>query len=403
VKAPEQVVADLTARLRRSWSHAAASDPTRVSLRAKDYVSGGGESPAWPHSFPIGTPSKDELEQHFAAFQGQVLTWRQWHASRSARGIELVDSTRRVHGTVQAIPTHLRVADIDAAAALAGREWITRLDRSRKRAALLGRRFGSLADLPRLLREVDAWTEVDFELLCDAAAWFRDEDATGLTPRQVPVPGMHAKWLNTRQHLVAALAGLEALPLAPSHPPRVHLTYLDPDHRAAGGRLHDCVSVGDPVQLPYQPKVAIISENKDTAIAFPPTPLGVCVEGGGFGGAAAGALPWLVEAPLLVYWGDIDAAGFEILDGFRADGVPAASMLMDMATFERYERFGTSLDRRGAPLPPGGRDLLHLTGVERAMYDALTDRAWTRHRRLEQERIPLTHAHSALRLVRRIW
>jgi hypothetical protein len=78
-------------------------------------------------------------------------------------------------------------------------------------------------------------------------------------------------------------------------------------------------------------------------------PLGVRVEGGGFGGAAAAALPWLIDAPLLVYWGDIDAAGFEILDGSRTDGVPAASMLMDMTTFEQYERFRHFPGRHGAP------------------------------------------------------
>jgi hypothetical protein len=305
-----------------------------------------------------------------------------------------------VHGTVQAIPTRLRVTDIDAAAGLIGREWVARLARGRIRAAELIERFTPEAALPRILQDVDGWADVDFALLCDAAAWFRDNDATGLTPRQVPVPGMHAKWLNTRQHLVAALADLAALPLASPHPPRVHLTYLDPGHRAADGRWHDCISVGDHVQLPFTPQVVIISENKDTAVAFPAVSGGVCVEGGGFGGAAAAALPWLVKAPLLVYWGDIDAAGFEILDGFRADGVPAVSMLMDLAAFKRYERFGTSLDRRGVPLGPGTRrDLPHLDAAEGAMYHSLTDPAWIRHRRLEQERIPLPDALAALRLL----
>jgi hypothetical protein len=127
---------------------------------------------------------------------------------------------------------------------------------------------------------------------------------------------------------------------------------------------------------------------------------GVCVEGGGFGGATAAALPWLVEAPLLVYWGDIDAAGYEILDGFRGDGVPASSMLMDLVTFERYERYGTSLDRRGNTLGPGTRrDLPHLDAAERTLYHALTDPAWKRHRRIEQERIPLADALAALRLL----
>jgi hypothetical protein len=252
-----------------------------------------------------------------------------------------------------------------------------------------------------MLREVDDWADIDFGLLCDAAAWFRDNDASGLTPRQVPVPGMHAKWLNTRQNLVAVLAGLDGLPLAPAHPSRVQLTYLDPEHRAAGGRRHDCISLGDHVLLPYPPKVVIISENKDTAVAFPAVNEGVCVEGGGFGGATPAAMPWLAKAPLLLYWGDIDAAGFEILDGFRAAGVPARSMLMDLATFERYERFGTSLDRRGNPLGPGTRrDLPHLDGAERTMYHALTDPAWKRYRRVEQERIPLADALAALRLLR---
>ena len=97
-----------------------------------------------------------------------------------------------------------------------------------------------------------------------------------------------------------------------------------------------------------------------------------------------------------MYWGDIDAAGFEILDGFRADGVPAISMLMDLATFDRYERYGTSLDRRGDRLGPGTRrDLPHLNAAERTMYHALTDPAWQAHRRIEQERIPLTDALTA--------
>jgi hypothetical protein len=400
VKTPDQIVADLTARLRRSWSHTVARDVLGTGSHGDELLPGVTNSSAWPHSFPLGMPDKRDLEQRFAAYQAKTLAWRQWHAIHERAGVELIDAIRRVHGTIQAIPTHLRIEDVDAAAELSGREWVARLGRGRARAAVLVEQFRPASNLPRILCEVDDWADVDFALLCEAAAWFRANDATGLTPRQVPLPGIHAKWLNTRQHLVAALADLDRLPLVPAHPPRVHLTYLDPEHRAAGGRRHDCVSVGDDVQLPYLPQVVIISENKDTAVAFPPVPRGVCVEGGGFGGAAAAALPWLVEAPVLVYWGDIDAAGFEILDGYRADGVPAVSMLMDLVTFERYQRYGTSLDRRGIPLRPGlRRDLPHLNADEHATYQALTDPAWRSHRRLEQERIPLTDALAALRLL----
>ncbi len=77
-----------------------------------------------------------------------------------------------------------------------------------------------------------------------------------------------------RRHLVAELAGLNTLPVSPAHPARVHLTYLDLHHRAAGGRHHDCISIGDRVQLGYEPQVVVISENKDTAVGFPPVPGG---------------------------------------------------------------------------------------------------------------------------------
>jgi hypothetical protein len=392
VKTPQQLTADITNRLKRTWSQTVATTPA-----AAEDIASAASTAAWPHMFPLGAPTRDELERRFSMYQAATLTWRRWHSEHADLGIELAETTRRVHGTSQPVPTHVRVPDADAAAALVGAEWVQRLARARARTAVIRDRFAPQPDLERLLREVDSWTDVDFGLLCAAAAWFAERDAAGLTPRQVPIAGMHAKWLNTRRHLVAALAGREQLRLAPSHPPRVHLTYLDPDHRAAGGRRHDCISVGDNVELPYVPAVVVISENKDTAVAFPQVPAGVAVEGGGFGGGTAAAMNWLTGAPVLVYWGDIDAAGFEILDGFRAAGVRVASMLMDMATFEAYEQFGTNLDRRGTPIEPGNRrDLAHLTEAERAMYRALTDPAWSRHRRLEQERIPLADALDAL-------
>ena len=75
-------------------------------------------------------------------------------------------------------------------------------------------------------------------------------------------------------------------------------------------------------------------------------------------------------------------------------------MLMDLVTFGRYERFGTSLDSHGTPLGPGTRrDLPYLDAAERAMYYALTDPAWKRYRRIEQERVPLKDALAALRLL----
>ncbi|MHB1431884.1 MAG: DUF3322 domain-containing protein [Streptosporangiaceae bacterium] len=59
-------------------------------------------------------------------------------------------------------------------------------------------------------------------------------------PRQVPVEGLHTKWMNTRHALIRDLAGVVGLNLAPPHPARLHFTYLDPEHRRAGHRLRGC-------------------------------------------------------------------------------------------------------------------------------------------------------------------
>jgi hypothetical protein len=386
VKTPEQVLTQVRHRLRDSWHLDATRPPLSGAATAP--------KPTWPHRFFLGEPRQDELQARFAHYQQMVRTWRSW---ADEHAVTLTDTPRDVHGTTQRLPTHVTVPDIDTAARLAGPDQVAQLHRSRTRAAQLRDQFPTVADIAPFVRAVDTYTNVDFELLCTTATWFATHSAVGLTPRQVPVPGLHAKWLNTGQHLVAALAGLPDLGLAPRHPPRLHFTYLDPDHRARGARQHDSVTVGDPMTPAYRPTIAIISENKDTALHFLPLSSGISVEGAGCGGGTAAAIDWLRTCPRLFYWGDMDAAGFTILNGFRAVGLPVTSVLMNLPTYEEYEAYGTSTDARGRPIPPGNRrPLPHLTSDERQLYDLITDPTWTRYRRVEQEKIPLTVALDAV-------
>jgi hypothetical protein len=143
------------------------------------------------------------------------------------------------------------------------------------------------------------------------------------------------------------------------------------------------------------PDVVIISENKDTAVNFPELAGAISVEGVGKGGTTIAAFPWITGADIVIYWGDMDADGLEVLDGFRAAGVPARSILMDRESFTRFERFGTNSDQRGRALEPRSpRPLPHLTDNERALYLDLVDHDWTRVRRIEQERVPLPVART---------
>jgi hypothetical protein len=379
VKTPDQVTADVGRRLKTSWNSHLEPAP----------------DPAWPHRFALGEPSKVELEQQFETYQQLSLTLRSW---ASANDLGIASSTRLVHGTSQPMPTHITVTDVDAAARLCGTEWTARLARGRARLAELCA-HGFSGDLTRVIRDIDAYSDLDFTLLCSTADWFRQhgDTARGLTPRQVPVPGLQAKWLNNRHALIASLAGLPELGLARPHPPRIHFTYLDPGHRAAGGRRHDSTSVGDTMTPAYTPTVVIITENKDTAIGFPPVPCGISVEGAGTGGSTPAAVDWLRSSPTIIYWGDLDADGLTILNQYREAGLKVASILMDTATYDAYAEFGTNYDAKGNPIKVAARrPLAKLTDSERELYERLTDPDWTGYRRVEQERIPLAVALACL-------
>lgn len=380
MKTPDQIVADVARRLRNTWH--------------LDAAGGQDQPPRWPHSVALGATPRTTLETRFEQVQKAAFGLRDW---ADTNGVTLADTARLVHGTSQRIPTHVTVPTVEVATRLAGPDWVARLRRGRDRAAALRRDFRHVGDLARIVRDVDTYSDVDFDLLCTAARWFSEHSAAGLTPRQVPIPGLQAKWLNAHHGTVAALAGLPGLNLLPPHPARVHFTYLDPDHRAAGRRRHDSATVGDPVELGYPPRIVVISENKDTALHFPELPGGICVEGGGRGGSTHASFSWLRECPHLFYWGDMDAAGFEILNGFREAGLHVTGILMDVPTYDTYQQFGTDTDARGTPLPvPPRRPLPYLAAAEQELYDRLTDPAWSGYRRIEQERIPLDHALRAL-------
>lgn len=353
----------------------------------------GGAEMNWPYRVPLGQPSSGELEADFKTWSRQATSIRDWAVCHD---VAIESRDRRVHGTTQQFPITAVVGDVGQAAAVCGPEWVQRIARNQTRIGELQTRFPNCGDHPTVLRLSDCYSDLDFGLLLDVAAWFQTNDAAGMTPREVPVPGVHAKWLNTHGPAVEALVR-RPLELARRHPARVHFTYLDPDHLAGGGRRHDSASVGDTMAPAYRPTVVIIVENKDTAIHFPEVPGGIAVEGDGFGGATAAAFPWLAQAQRLYYWGDIDAEGFEILAGYRRDGLEVTSILMDLDAYHLYAAWGTNTFPSGDTIPRRApKALPDLTAAERDAYHAVAQPADGLPRRIEQERIPLDEAAARL-------
>jgi len=386
MKAPDAVVADIRRRLSDRWH--------------TDLV--GGEA-SFPHAFPLGRLDANALRDDYAPIHAWTVDVQDW-ARRT--GVVLDYENRKAKGgTVQAVPMHARVGSIDDAARIAAGDWPERLERGRARLVILREGYPQAIDIGRTLRLVDTYSVVDFGLLLTVADWYlRDpaRAALGVTPRQVPIPGVHAKWLQSHQAGVQALTGLADLGILPRHPSVIHFTYLDPDHRAAGARVHDSAAVGDSFAPAYQPEVVIISENKDTAIHFLPIAGGISVEGVGKGGKTVASFPWIRDAPVVVYWGDMDRDGYEILDGYPADfDRDVDSILMDPETYEAYEQFGTDLDKNSKAITTGNpKPAKYLHADERVVYLRVLDVQRTGHRRLEQERIPLDRALEAVRLIR---
>lgn len=346
----------------------------------------GGTEANWPYQINLGRPTSADLEADFTIWSRQTAAIRDW-AVRHDATIGFRD--RRVHGTTQPFPITVTVPDIAAAAEICGSEWVQRVTRNETRVNELRERFPCRTGYPKVLRFADSYTDLDFRLLLDVASWFDHNDATGMTPRQVPVPGVHAKWLNTHGPAVEALIG-RPLDLERRHPARIHFTYLDPDHLSGGGRRHDSASVGDTMSPAYRPDVVIIVENKDTAIQFPAVPGGIAVEGDGFGGSTAAAFDWIAGAPSLYYWGDIDAEGFEILAGYRREGLAVTSILMNPDTYETYAAWGTNFLPNGEKIRRRSpKALTDLTAEELLTYQTVCQPSDGLPLRVEQERIPL--------------
>lgn len=305
----------------------------------------------------------------------------------------------------QELPNRIVIASLAAAAALAGDPYPMKLDITRRRWQALTDTFPDTADL-RSLKELTDWPEADFTLLLSTAVWFATHPVpdNAWTPRQVPVPGLHAKWLDraSRRTLIQRLANLPTLHLL-TRPAQSRLTYLDPHHARGGGRRWDIITTGDRVVLPYSPTVVIVIENRDTAFYFPPViPHGIAAHGDGT--AALGLItsiqPLVAAGARLIYWGDIDAAGLRIVAGLRSRGHTVTTMCMDIATYNTYERFGTSIDERGRPIPPGDpTPPPELNDAEATLYRLLTDPASPGPRRIEQERIPLDDAARQLQQI----
>ncbi|GHU44622.1 hypothetical protein AGMMS50289_13340 [Betaproteobacteria bacterium] len=372
---------DLRAQLQRLWE--------RGEL-LRDVVSG---NPRFPLRLSLKkSPASADITQHFDA----VRVWVAELASERAVRIEWQDIHHRVQG-LQKMPASVWVDRVQDALNCLGkcREWerfaaqvaTTRQTHPRLLPWLEKRPLQALelyAEWPRLLAVVD---------------WLLEHPRPGIYLRQVDLPGVHSKFIETHRGALTGLLDL-ALPAEAieatrtgisqfaarygfqEKPLHIRFRVLDPAIFALPGSVCPDVSLDAEnfSRLQLAVKRVFITENETNFLAFPAMPEAMVIFGKGYGWAALARGHWLRQCKIH-YWGDLDTHGFGILNQLRAHFEHVESFLMDRSTLDAHAAVWGNEDN------PLRADLPRLTPEESALYDDLRDNRIRMGVRLEQEHI----------------
>lgn len=147
------------------------------------------------------------------------------------------------------------------------------------------------------------------------------------------------------------------------------------------------ISKFETMKLPVS-KVLIV-ENKTTlytTLTLPEMTRTIAIFGSGYSVHNLKNVDWFSNLELL-YWGDIDAQGFEILSQFRGYFPKTNSIFMDKQIFDKY--FENDLGTISNITTQ-----LNLTKNEQQLYEILKTNNW----RLEQEKIPFDYVKEHLNI-----
>jgi hypothetical protein len=248
-------------------------------------------------------------------------------------------------------------------------------------------------NLPKHFDVLADYSEQDFERLLSLLSWLLEHPQSNLYPRQLPVPGLDSKWLETRRALIADLVGAlrqidipnrefyESCGLRPL-PSLVRLKVLDDRLRSLIGGMRDLAIPADALShLNLPAKCLFVVENLQTGLAFDDLDDALVVMGLGYGVDAIQKLRGVQQAAVF-YWGDIDTHGFAILNRARGHLPRLKSLMMDEMTLRQYRYLCVE-----EPAQHGAESLPNLTAEELALYRDLKMQKWGLCLRLEQERV----------------
>ncbi len=138
-------------------------------------------------------------------------------------------------------------------------------------------------------------------------------------------------------------------------------------------------------QLRLESHRFLITENLMNFLTLPTLDNSLALFGSGYAIQSLKSVFWLSYCPIF-YWGDLDVDGFKILSQLRSYFPQTISIMMDIQTFETFQKFAVSVSSRVTGTLP------YLTTEEQTLYAYLS----LHGKRLEQEHISQDYADCCL-------
>lgn len=357
----------------------------------------------WPLVVTNGMPTERDVSEDTSGVRGWVQAWQKYAGPGRLEWQDRQFGRLGSHG----FPARLIVDSARDVAAAVGQE--ARWALAATRYADMVARWPALGNTDELAAKFSIFADYpqdEFDRLVALLAWIERHPGSEVTLRQLPVPGLDTKWLESRTGLVSSLLRLVlgsgetdfyALTGLKRAAHRVRIRILCPTLRARLGGLGDIEApVSELAVLPIRPAAIIAVENQETGAALPDIEGAVAVLKLGNAVSVLQALPWIRET-LAIYWGDIDTHGFAILHRARQALPQLRSILMDEQTLLAHrDLWGME------PVQCPNRSLDLLTPEERGVYEGLRANRWGVQLRMEQERVSWDLALDAVREALRV-
>ncbi len=386
---PWTTPAELTEQVRKHW------DSGRIL--ADGLADGPGEDHLFPLKLRVRRARSRDLDERFESVRQWVQLLMDHARDQQGHGYDI--HWRQIHHRTRGtnrLPWQVVIPSRVDALKMIGKSRAA--ERFESLSSALLAEFPGLRDwLMRrpleVLKRADDWPR-----LTAMMRYFIKTPRPGVYLRQLDIPGVDTKFIQSRRALVAELldAVVPANAIDPtasgirgfnqryglaSRPALVRFRILDPDLYLSG--LSDLSVLPEEfARLDLGVEDVFVTENEINGLAFPAHPRAIVLFGLGYGIDRLAGIDWLARARTW-YWGDIDTHGFAILNRFRHQLPHARSFLMDRATLDAHRdlwgqepkdrRFTGQLDR--------------LSDTEQTLYKALRDDALGERLRLEQEHI----------------